>query len=131
MQVVLDTVELILGETEPDAAQPSPTTETCDEEPGGGGGSDAAPGAAGSSGWLGGTLQSLALRAGLNVSATVRNIVCKWVQDGAFVASATCQQVAVETSGGGWRGVLQASGRASRPATLPAAAHRALAPPSL
>eukprot|EP00887_Chlorella_sp_A99_P008011 scaffold12.g8011.t1 len=107
IQVVLDTVELIFGEAEDDADAVPLEAEASDRpDKGGVGAGDGGSGPA-SGGWLGGTLQSLALRAGLNVSAEVRNVVCKWVQDGQFVASTTCQRLRLETSATGWRDALQ------------------------
>ena len=101
-------MELVLGEPA-DAAPGSQTSEAAE----GGADAKAAQGAdAGGAnntggGWLGGTLQSMALHAGLNVCVQVRNIVCKWVQEGQFVASTTCQQLLLETSVADWQQALQ------------------------
>lgn len=90
-QVELDTVELIFGPLEqapggaPDAQQ------------------QASEVAAAASSWLGGALQSMVLHAALNISIRVTNVVAKYVQAGAYVATFTCQSVQLATSADDWR----------------------------
>ena len=76
-QVVLDTVELVLSAAEPSPAPtPTPSAATLDalaSDPSIAAEEEAAATAGGGGGsWLGSTLQSMALRAGLNVTGAQR-----------------------------------------------------------
>ena len=66
-----------------------------------------AGGGAGGSSWLGGTLQSFAVRAGLNISVKLNNVVIKYVETGAYAASLTLSSLHLCTSTDGWQESLQ------------------------
>ena len=106
------------GGGEPDDAESAVEAEAAAASPAappGGGGGGAGPG------WFGGALQSLALRAGLNVSVKLTNVVAKWVHDAGVgggglqqqqcVASVTFQELGLQTSTDDWREGLQVGGR--------------------
>ena len=98
-QVLLDTVELVvaLGGEEGDGSSPDKAAAAA--------GDAAAAAAAAGGSWFGDTLQSMALRAGLNVSLRVENVVVKCLhEDGGCAATLTAQSVALATAAGeGWR----------------------------
>ena len=140
IQIHLDTVELVLAaavtETTPaaDASEAAAAAAAAQEgggepddaeaaeaeaaaspaaAPGGGGGSNGNSSnvGGGGPGWFGGALQSLALRAGLNVSVKLTNVVAKWVHDeGQCVASVTFRELGMQTSTDNWREGLQVGG---------------------
>ena len=151
-QVVLDTVELVLSPAEHSAAPTPASASAASLDPGASeadlaaavaAAEEAAAAAGGGSGggWFGSALQSIAVRAGLNVTGAaagagaaiggrrarslpanrlaspapapascpcrpavqLTNVVAKWVQDGEFVATATLQQLLLQTSTDAWR----------------------------
>ncbi len=63
--------------------------------------------AGGGSSWLGGTLQTLALRAGLNISVKLNNGVVKYVETDAYAASLTLSSLHLRNSADGWRDKLE------------------------
>lgn len=111
IQVVLDTVELVLSAAEHTPA-PTPSASASGlSEPGGSRQALASAAeeeaAAGGGGWFGSTLQTMALRAGLHVTVKLTNVVAKWVEEGQFVAAATFQELLMQTSAGDWAQGLQ------------------------
>ena len=77
-------------------------------------GADTGGGAGGGgSSWLGGTLQSFAVRAGLNISVRLNNVVVKYVEPAAYTASLTFSSLLLCTAADDWRRALQV-GRAGR-----------------
>jgi hypothetical protein len=92
--VVLDTVELVLCPSSASPADADPRAEGGEAEAGGS--------------WLGSALQSLAVRAGLNMSITLRNVVIKYVSEPDFVASISFQEAALATCAAAeWRHLLR------------------------
>ncbi|KAL4436856.1 hypothetical protein ABPG75_003995 [Micractinium tetrahymenae] len=114
IQVVLDTVELVLAAAEQALAPtPSASTSGLSEVPSrhslasatddkAAAASDGGGGGGGGAGWFGSAFQSMALRAGLNVTVKLTNVVAKWVEEGQFVAAATFQELLLQTITDDW-----------------------------
>jgi hypothetical protein len=101
ISVVLDAVEIQLCPA--DGADGADGAAPVDEGGGSESGDDDAAAGGGGASWLGSALQSLALRAGLNLAVTLRNVVVKYAA-GAAVATLAFREVALANSANGaWR----------------------------